>query len=71
MNNGKPANKDYLERNLSEHLLKSIKEYVDGEKRNVSHIDLLWGELYSSINTDFWGGVISEEQANYLRGKYL
>ena len=34
-------------------------------------MDCLWGELYGSINADLWAGVISEEQANYLRAKYL
>ena len=31
----------------------------------------LWGELYGSINANQWGGVISKEQADYLRAKYL
>lgn len=71
LNSGKPDDKTYLEINLSYHLQKSIDDFVQGEKDNVSHLDLLWGELYGSINADFWGGVITEEQAHYLRGKYL
>lgn len=59
------------EKNLSAHLQKAIREYVEGEQNEVSYLDCLWGELYGSINADFWNGVITEEQANYLRGKYL
>ncbi len=68
---GKPQGKNYLEHNLSQHLAKAIHEYVEGEKNNVSYLDCLWGEVYGSINADLWAGVISEEQANYLRKKYL
>lgn len=50
---------------------KAIDDYVEGEKANVRTLDCLWGELYGSINADFWSNVISEEQANYLRVKYL
>lgn len=68
---GKPQERSYLETNLSAHLKKAILDYVDGENNRVSYMDCLWGELYGSINTDLWAGVISEEQANYLRTKYL
>lgn len=60
-----------LEKNLSPHLQKAIDDYVQGEKGQVSYMDCLWGELYGSINADLWAGVISEEQAKYLRAKYL
>lgn len=69
--NGKPQDRSYLETNLSDHLQKSIDDFVQGEKAEVSCLDCLWGELYGSINADFWAGVISEEQADYLRTKYL
>ena len=68
---GKPTDRSYLETNLSTHLQKAIDDYVQGEKDRVSYMDCLWGELYGSINADLWAGVISEEQANYLRIKYL
>lgn len=70
-NNGKPVDPSYLETNLSTHLQKAIDDYVQGEKDNITYMDCLWGELYGSINSDFWSGVITEEQANYLRTKYL
>lgn len=69
--NGKPSDRSYLETNLSAHLQKAINDYVQGEKDKVSYMDCLWGELYGSINADLWSGIISEEQANYLRTKYL
>lgn len=68
---GKPTDKTYLETNLSSQLTKAIKDYEQGEKDNVTYLDCLWGELYGSINADFWAGRIAEEQANYLRKKYL
>lgn len=70
-NTGKPLDLYYLETNLSAHLQKAINDYVQGEKDKVTYMDCLWGELYASINSDFWSGVISEEQAKYLRAKYL
>ena len=68
---GKPTDKTYLETNLSPQLTKAINDYVQGEKDKVSYMDCLWGELYGSINADLWSGCITEEQANYLRTKYL
>lgn len=68
---GKPVNKGYLESDLPESLRKAIDEYVQGEKEQVSHLDCLWGEVYGSINACQWGGRITEEQADYLRTKYL
>lgn len=67
----KTQDRSYLEKNLSLHLQKAIDDYVQGEKDMVSYMDCLWGELYGSINADLWAGVISEEQAKYLRVKYL
>lgn len=63
--------RSYLEKNLSPHLQKAIDDYSQGEKNQVSFMDCLWGELYGSINADLWAGIISEEQARYLRAKYL
>lgn len=67
----KIQDRSYLEKNLSPHLQKAIDDYVQGERDQVSYMDCLWGELYGSINADLWAGVISEEQAKYLRAKYL
>jgi len=71
MDDGKPKDKSYLETNLSETLGGALRAYVQGEKEEVLHLDCLWNELYGSINADLWAGYITEEQADYLRKKYL
>lgn len=68
---GKPKEKKYLETGLPESLQHALDEFVQGEKEHVSHMDCLWGELYGSINACQWGGRITQEQADYLRKKYL
>jgi len=68
---GKPNRKTYLETGLSENIEKAIKEYLQGDKEQVLHLDCLWGELYGAINADLWAGSITQEQASYLRDKYL
>ncbi len=68
---GKPEDKTYLETGLPGSLQKAIDDYVQGEKEQVTHMDLLWGELYGSINACQWDGRITKEQADYLRKKYL
>lgn len=68
---GKPKQKTYLEAGLSESVQKAIKEYQQGEEEQVLHLDCLWDELYGAINADLWSGYITEEQAGYLREKYL
>ena len=39
--------------------------------KNVSYLDCLWGELYSSINDCQWDRSITKQKAEYLREKYL
>ncbi|GLC80755.1 helix-turn-helix domain-containing protein [Lacrimispora brassicae] len=68
---GKPNNKKYLETGLSSSIQKAIKDYLQGEKEQVLHLDCLSDELYGAINADLWSGLITEEQAGYLREKYL
>lgn len=69
--NGKPTDKSYLETDLPGSLQKAIDDYIQGEKEHVLHLDCLADEVYGSINANFWGGRITEEQAVYLRKKYL
>jgi DNA-binding Xre family transcriptional regulator len=68
---GKPADKAYLETNLPARIQKSIADYLQGEKDQVLHLDCLSDDLYGAINANLWSGCITEEQASYLRGKYL
>lgn len=61
----------YLETGLTVSLQMASDDYQQGEKENVQHLDCLWSELYGSINADLWEGIITDEQARYLRDKYL
>lgn len=69
--NGKPNRKTYLETGLPESIQKAILDYLQGEKKQVLYLDCLWDELYGAINSNLWAGLITEEQAVYLRQKYL
>lgn len=68
---GKANGKTYLEAGLPDSVQKAIKEYLQGEKEQVLYLDCLWGELYGAINSNLWAGLITEEQADFLRVKYL
>lgn len=68
---GKTDIKAYLEAGLSSNIQKAIKEYLKGENEQVLYLNCLWGELYGAINADLWAGSITQEQASYLREKYL
>lgn len=68
---GKPRVKTYLETGLPGSIQKAIEEYQQGEKEQVLYLDCLWDELYGAINSNLWAGLITEEQADYLREKYL
>lgn len=69
--NGKPKDKTYLEKGLPASLDKALREYIQGEQDKVAYMDCLWGELYGAINSNQWSNAITQEQANYLREKYL
>ena len=71
MHGGKPTDRTYLEKDLPASLDKALREYIQGEKDKVSYMDCLWGELYSAINSNQWSNAITQEQADYLRTKYL
>ena len=65
-----PMNKDYMEADLPPSIQKAIAELLQGEKEQAL-LDCLSDELYGAINANLWGGCITEEQADYLRSKYL
>lgn len=69
--NGKPLNKNYLEMNLPSYLQHDIDALIEGKKKQVLYIDCLLDEVYSSINSAYYDGKITEEQVFYLRKKYL
>lgn len=68
---GKPIDKIYLEKDLPNFLKSDLEAYCKGEEEQVSHLDCLWDELYGSINSALYGNRITEEQARYLRLRYL
>lgn len=71
-----PINKGYLECGLPPYLKLSLEnmkkswKIEDSGQRDL-HWDLCWGELNADINSAEVDGVISEEQAWYLRETYL
>lgn len=67
----RPADRHYLETGLPASVQKAIDDYLRGEQEQVLHLDCLSDELYGAINANLWGGAITEEQARYLRAKYL
>lgn len=63
---------DYLEINLPEYLQDDIDNLMEGRRLNlILRLDVLYNEVQGSINSAFYGGLIDEKQANYLRKKYL
>ena len=60
-----------FELTLPKYLKKDIEALVEGIRVNSTLLDCLWGEVYGSINSAFYDNEISEEQADYLRKKYL
>jgi hypothetical protein len=73
---GLPKNQVYLEKGLPEFLnislenMKKSWEIEDSGKTDL-HWDLYWCELNADINSAEVDGLISTEQADYLRKVYL
>lgn len=73
---GLPKDKTYLEKGLPPYVQQSIDamqrswDIVDSGKKGI-HWDMVWCELYSSINSAETEQEISSEQAWFLRHKYL
>ena len=62
----------YLEINLPKYLEEDIFNLEEGRRLNLElRLDGLYNEVQSSINIAFYSGEINEEQASYLRRKYL
>lgn len=61
-----------LEYGLPNYLQQDLDAYKEGLRNGSDILDCLWGELYGSINlAEISEGVITPEQADYLRQKYL
>lgn len=63
------VNKDYLEYNIPSFLECSIKDYK--KNYNTSLYDIFYCTLQSDINVAEVEGLITPNQANFLRKKYL
>lgn len=59
------------EEKLPAYLVHDIEEWKNKTEKNRHIWDCLWGELYGNINSAQWDNVITKEQADYLRDKYL
>ncbi len=57
---------------LPDYLQHDLDVYKEGLRTKSDILDCLWGELYGSINmAEISDGVITAENADYLRKKYL
>ena len=61
----------FYDKNIPEFLKTSITNYKNSVKKESSLVDCYWDELNSSINVAETEHLITKEQANYLRNKYL
>lgn len=62
---------EHLENNLPPYLQHDINALIEGKKKQVLYLDCLFDEVYGSINSAYYDGCITKEQADYLRQKYL
>lgn len=62
---------EYWESNLPPFLQHDIDALLEGKRKQVLYVDCLLDEVYGSINSAYYDGSISKEQADYLRQKYL
>jgi hypothetical protein len=60
-----------LERTLPRFLQDDIEALVKGYETNSTLLDCLYCEVQGSINSALYGFMISEEEAIFLRKKYL
>lgn len=67
----KEQDESILEVNLPKYLKNDIEALKKGEENNSSLLDCLYCEVQGSINSAFYDNEITEEQANFLRKKYL
>ena len=62
---------DILEASLPQYIRKDICALKEGYKSESPVLDCLFCELQGSVNSAVHSGEISEEQAVYIRSKYL
>ena len=69
--NDKTINKKYLEIDLPKAIVEDINAYLKAVETNDLSKDCYWCELYGTINSFQVADLITKEQADYLRKKYL
>ena len=62
---------DILEASLPQYIKKEAIALEEGRKSGSPFLDCLYCELQGSVNSAFYSGEISEEQAVYLRRKHF
>lgn len=62
---------EMMERSLPRYLRDDIDALLKGIEDHSTLWDCLYNEVQGSINLAFYGHEISQEQADYLRKKYL
>lgn len=68
----KKLREDSYEYGLPEYLQHDLDAYKEALEHGSNLLDCLWGELYGSINAaEITDEIITHEQADYLRNKYL
>ncbi|HIS63351.1 MAG TPA: hypothetical protein IAC14_14135 [Candidatus Scybalomonas excrementigallinarum] len=62
---------EIFEQCLPQFLQDDINALVEGERTNSTLLDCLYCEVQGSINSALYDNMITKEQAEYLRKKYL
>ena len=65
-----PRKEISLETYLPRYLKNDITALEEGIKNNSSLLDCLYDEVQGSINSAYYDNQITEDVADYLRGKY-
>ena len=63
--------KHSFEYSLPKYLKDDIEALIKGREENSSVLDCLWCEVYGSINSALYSDEITDQEAKYLREKYL
>lgn len=65
------TDRSHMEADLPPDLAKAIDDLEKCDPETCGHFDCMLDEVYGSINTNYHGGRITEEQAEHLRAKYV
>jgi len=71
LDNAAELDENSLEMSLPKYLKDDIDDLMKGYENNSTLLDCLYCEVQGSINSALYGNEITEEQAVFLREKYL